>query len=32
MLTTSQAAMYRKMTIGDDALMTLLFSGAAGHV
>ena len=28
MLTPSQAAMYRRMTIGDDALMTSLFSGA----
>ena len=30
MLTPSQAAMYRKLTIGDEALMTLLFSGPAG--
>ena len=28
MLTPSQAAMYRRMTIGDDAQMTSLFSGA----
>jgi 4-carboxymuconolactone decarboxylase len=28
MLTPSQAALYRRMTIGDDTLMTSLFSGA----
>ena len=28
MLTPSQAAMYRRMTIGDEALMTSLFAGA----
>ena len=28
MLTPSQATMYRKMTIGDDTLMTLLLAGA----
>jgi 4-carboxymuconolactone decarboxylase len=30
MLTPSQAAMYRKMTIGDDALMTSLLASAEG--
>ena len=30
MLTPTQAAVYRQMTIGDDALMTLLLSGAEG--
>ena len=32
MLTPSQAAMYRRLTIGDDALMTRLFSGAEGTI
>ena len=30
MLTRSQASMYRKMTIGDDVLMSSLFAGAEG--
>ena len=30
MLTRSQTTMYRKMTIGDEALMSALFSGAQG--
>jgi alkylhydroperoxidase/carboxymuconolactone decarboxylase family protein YurZ len=30
MLTPTQAAMYRRMTIGDEALMTVLLSGAEG--
>lgn len=30
MLTRSQTTMYRKMTIGDEALMSALFSGAEG--
>jgi 4-carboxymuconolactone decarboxylase len=30
MLTPTQATMYRKMTIGDDALMTQLLSGTEG--
>ena len=30
MLSPSQAAMYRRLTLGDDALMTSLFSTAGG--
>ena len=30
MLSPSQAAMYRRMTLGDDALLTALFSGVDG--